>query len=88
MSDPSPMAPSGSRSPSNMKVSASAAMSSSDRVLPSSSCKEERGSQGAPQGHQSIANPPTGHHHAAMATTLWPTFSMATTISLATTVLL
>lgn len=63
-------APGSSCSPSNMKVSASAAMSSSDRVWPFSSCGGEIG-HGLPGATSLWPNPIHGHHSSPMPTTLW-----------------
>lgn len=65
----SPMAPGRSCSPSNMKVSASAAMSSSDRVWPFSSYGSEM-SHGPPGATGLWPNPIHGHHCSPMATTI------------------
>lgn len=56
-----PVVPGSSCSPSNMKVSASAAMSSSDRVWPFSSCEGEM-SHGPPGATCLWPNAIHGHH--------------------------
>lgn len=86
------VAPGRPSSPSNMKVSASAAMSSSDRVWPFSSCGHEM-SHGPPEATSLWPNPIHSHHSSPILTTpwappfhwppaLWSMLPMATTVPL------